>query len=318
VTDRIIDGRAVARRLKAGLTGKIQQLREGGVGIGLATVLVGDDYGSAAYERRLRRLSQELGIPYEQHVVPATAGQDELVGVVSALNERPDVSGVLVLRPLPEHVDESVVFRAIAPEKDIEAVHPENAGLLALGVPRFVPSTAASVFHLLDSWLDGVGEDRAAFYHRSLIVVVGRSNNVGKPCISLGYARQAAVKSVDEWASRTPGGLGRYTRAADVLIVAAGRAGLIQPEHVKAGAVVIDVGINPRTGEDGAVHMVGDVDFPTVAPRTRAITPVPGGVGPVTDVWLLHNTVLAARLLAGSEVSEATVPLGSALTQEAS
>jgi methylenetetrahydrofolate dehydrogenase (NADP+) / methenyltetrahydrofolate cyclohydrolase len=203
------------------------------------------------------------------------------------------------LRPLPPHVNEAVVFRAIDPCKDIEAVHPENAGLLALGVPRFVPSTAASAFHLLDTWLDEVGEDRADFYHRSLIVVVGRSNNVGKPAISLGYDRQAAVASVDEWASRTTG-LGPHTRRAGVLIVAAGKPGLIKAEHVSENAVVIDVGINPQTGPDGRVHMVGDVDFASVAPRVRAITPVPGGVGPVTDVWLLRNTVTAARLLAGA------------------
>ncbi len=162
-----------------------------------------------------------------------------------------------------------------------------------------MPSTAASVFHLLDTWLDSVGEDRAAFYHRANIVVVGRSNNVGKPAISLGHERQATVQSVDEWADRTTG-IGRHTRWADVLVVAAGKAGLIRAEHVSEGAVVIDVGINPQTGPDGTVHMVGDVDVASVAPRVRAITPVPGGVGPVTDVWLLRTTVRAARLAAAA------------------
>lgn len=124
-----------------------------------------------------------------------------------------------------------------------------------------------------------------------------------KPAISLGYDRQATVASVDEWASRTVG-LGRHTRRADVLIVAAGRPGLIKAEHVSEHAVVIDVGINPMTGADGRVHMVGDVDFDSVAPRVRAITSVPGGVGPVTDVWLVHNTVLAARLRAGRSIPD--------------
>jgi methylenetetrahydrofolate dehydrogenase (NADP+)/methenyltetrahydrofolate cyclohydrolase len=296
-TAQLIDGRACARDLKARLAAEVGELREDGLGIGLATIMVGDEFSSAAYERRLRRLATELGVPYACRALPADLSEADLIAVVGDLNADPEVSGILTLRPLPAHIDESVVFRAIAPEKDIEAVHPENAGLLALGVPRFVPSTAASVFHLLDTWLDSVGEDRADFYHRSLIVVVGRSNNVGKPCVSLGYDRQAAVESVDEWASRTVG-LGRHTRRADVLIVAAGQAGLIKAEHVGDDAVVIDVGINPLTDDDGRVHMVGDVDFDSVAPRARSITPVPGGVGPVTDVWLLHNTVLAARLLA--------------------
>jgi methylenetetrahydrofolate dehydrogenase (NADP+)/methenyltetrahydrofolate cyclohydrolase len=187
------------------------------------------------------------------------------------------------------------VFRTLSPVKDIESVHPENAGLLALGTPRYVPSTAASAFHVLDAWLDQVGEDRREFYHRSLIVVVGRSNNVGKPAVSLAYERQAAVESVDEWASRAQR-LGWHTRRADVLIVAAGVPGLIRAEHIREGAIVLDVGINLATDpETGGVRIVGDVDFDTVAPRARAITPVPGGIGPVTDVWLLRNAVLAAR-----------------------
>ncbi|MFD9209199.1 bifunctional 5,10-methylenetetrahydrofolate dehydrogenase/5,10-methenyltetrahydrofolate cyclohydrolase [Streptomyces sioyaensis] len=295
---QVIDGRACARALKESLSADVSCLREDGAAVGLATVLVGDDYGSAAYERRLRRLADATGVPYQPHALPAGTSQDELIALVEVLNDDPTVAGVLILRPLPAHIDEAAVFQAIDPRKDIEAVHPENAGLLALGVPRFVPSTAASVFHLLDTWLDLAGEDRADFYHRSLIVVVGRSNNVGKPAISLGYERQATVESIDEWADRTTG-IGRHTRRADVLIVAAGKAGLIKAEHVSEQAVVIDVGINPRTGADGRVHMVGDVDYASVAPRVRAITPVPGGVGPVTDVWLMRNTVRAARLLTG-------------------
>ncbi|WP_432145950.1 bifunctional 5,10-methylenetetrahydrofolate dehydrogenase/5,10-methenyltetrahydrofolate cyclohydrolase [Streptomyces sp. bgisy084] len=295
---QVIDGRACARELKENLLADVSCLRQDGLTIGLATILVGDEYGSAAYERRLRRLAEELGVPYQPHPLPANTSQNDLIALVERLNGDPAVSGILVLRPLPAHIEEAAVFRAIDPRKDIEAVHPENAGLLALGVPRFVPSTAASVFHLLDTWLDSVGEDRADFYHRALIVVVGRSNNVGKPAISLGYERQATVESLDEWADRTTG-IGRHTRAADVLIVAAGKAGLIKAEHVSEQAVVIDVGINPRTGADGRVHMVGDVDHASVAPRVRALTPVPGGVGPVTDVWLLRNTAHAARLLAG-------------------
>ncbi len=316
---QVIDGRACARTLKRSLEVDVARLREEGLGIGLATVVVGDEYSSGAYERRLRRLADQLGVPYSPHVLPADVGQDELLARIGELDADPAVSGILVLRPLPPHIDEAAVFRAIDPRKDIEAVHPENAGLLALGVPRFVPSTAASCFHLLDTWLDSAGEDRADFYHRALIVVVGRSNNVGKPAISLGYERQATVESVDEWADRTTG-IGRHTRWADVLIVAAGKAGLIKAEHVSESAVVIDVGINAATGPDGKVHMVGDVDYDSVAPRARAITPVPGGVGPVTDVWLLRNTVTAARLLAGQPIDQArpSLPVRSRALPEAS
>ena len=174
-------------------------------------------------------------------------------------------------------------------------MHPENAVLLALGQPRYVPSTPAAVFHVLDTWLADAGEDPAAFYHRSLITVVGRSNNVGKRAVSMAYDRQAAVESVDEWASRS-GRLGLHTRRADILVVAAGVPGLIRAEHVREGAVVLDVGISqvadPMTG---AGRLAGDVDFDAVAPRVRAITPVPGGIGPVTDVWVIRNTVASAR-----------------------
>lgn len=295
MTAALIDGRRIAEDLKAEVAREVKELEFEGIRCGLATIRVGDNFGAEAYERRLGRIARQLGVPCRQVTMPATSTLEDVLAVVASLNEDPAVTGVLVLRPLPAQVPEVAVFRALAPRKDIEAVHPENAGLLALGRPRYIPSTAASVYHVLDTWLDSVGQDRAEFYHRSLIVVVGRSNNVGKPAVSLAYDRQAAVESVDEWASRNYR-LGWHTRRADVLIVAAGVAGLIRSEHVRTGAIVLDVGINPVT-EPGTstVRMVGDVDFDSVAPRVRAITPVPGGIGPVTDVWLLRNSVLAAR-----------------------
>ncbi|MEW2550082.1 tetrahydrofolate dehydrogenase/cyclohydrolase catalytic domain-containing protein [Streptomyces sp. NPDC047002] len=297
----IIDGRACAARLKQAVALEAKDLRERGLPCALSTVMVGDDYSAAAYERRLRRAADELDIPYRRHALPRGAGQRQVTEAIADLNADPEVTGVLVLRPLPAGVREADVFRTLSPLKDIEAVNPENAGLLALGTPRYVPSTAASAFHLLDSWLDDAGEDRTAFYRRSLIVVVGRSNNVGKPLVSLAYHRQAAVESVDEWASRSATGLGPHLRRADVVIVAAGQAGLITGEHVKEGAVVIDVGINPVTDDaTGRLRMVGDADFASVAARARAVSPVPGGVGPVTDIWLMRNTVAAARLLSGA------------------
>jgi methylenetetrahydrofolate dehydrogenase (NADP+)/methenyltetrahydrofolate cyclohydrolase len=295
MTARLIDGRACARELSAGLADRVARLRAAGRHPGLAVISPAGDHGATVYARRLRRLADELGIGYTAHPLAATSTQVDVLRVVARLNADPAVSGILVLRPLPPDIDEAAVFCALDPAKDVESVHPENLGLLALGVPRFVPSTPAAVFHLLDTWLDAEGEDRAAFYHRSRIVVVGRSNTVGKPAVALGHAREAAVESVDVWADRTRG-LGRHTRWADVLVVAAGSPGLIRAEHVSPDAIVIDVGINAVTGPDGRVRTVGDVDAASVAQRARALTPVPGGVGPVTDVWLLRSTVEAAAL----------------------
>jgi hypothetical protein len=174
----------------------------------------------------------------------------------------------------------------------------DGSATATVGTPRYVPSTAASVFHLLDTWLDTVGEDRADFYHRSLIVVVGRSNNVGEPAISLAYDRQAAVASIDEWASRTAG-IGRHTRRTDVLVVAAGRPRTrTRRTHPRRRGPHRRRDQPPARPATGTVHMVGDVDFASTAPRARTITPVSGGVGPVTDVWVVRNTIRAARAVA--------------------
>jgi methylenetetrahydrofolate dehydrogenase (NADP+) / methenyltetrahydrofolate cyclohydrolase len=175
-------------------------------------------------------------------------------------------------------------------------LHPENPGRLALGTPRFLPSTPASAFHILDGWSDATGQDRVRFYRGATIVVVGRSNNVGKPAPALTHARGAVVISCDEWASRA-GHLAEFTVQADVLIAVAGVPNLISAEHVSDGAVLVDVGINPVTDPDtGLVRPVGDIDLPAVMHPARAATPVPGGVGPVTDVWLMKNCVQAAAL----------------------
>lgn len=296
-TGHLLDGRRIAHELKDEVSREAVLARQDGVQAGLATLSVGDVYSAEVYARRLRRLATELGIPARRVRLPEHATQRELIDHIRELNADGTVSGILVLRPLPRSIDEADVYSELDPLKDIEAVHPENAGLVALGRPRYVPSTAASVFHILDTWLSEHGEDLDEFYHRARIVVVGRSNNVGKPAVSLAYTRQAAVTSVDEWAS-AGNRLGTFTRHADVLVVAAGEPGLIRSEHVKHGAIVLDVGINPIRTPNGRVHLVGDVRTDEVRGRVRAVTPVPGGVGPVTDVWLMRNTVLAARAIA--------------------
>jgi methylenetetrahydrofolate dehydrogenase (NADP+)/methenyltetrahydrofolate cyclohydrolase len=302
MTAEIIDGDKIAHDLKAIVRQELDSLRSAdvdsldhGLACGLAVVQVGDDYSSTVYWQRLARLGDELEVPCRRVHLPRSASEANLLAEVAALNADPTVTGILLLRPFPPQISESAVFRGLDPLKDIEAVHPENAGLVALGTPRYLPSTAASTFHVLDEWLANSGIDATNFYRNSLIVVVGRSNNVGKPAVSMAYSRQAAVESIDEWASRS-GQLGWHTRRADVLIVAAGVPGLIRAEHVNEHAVVLDVGINPLTDPaTGAVQIVGDVAFSEVMDRARALTPVPGGIGPVTDVWLLRNAILASR-----------------------
>ncbi|TCK21308.1 bifunctional 5,10-methylenetetrahydrofolate dehydrogenase/5,10-methenyltetrahydrofolate cyclohydrolase [Pseudonocardia endophytica] len=297
----LIDGRSVARRLRAEVRREIARLPDEAATCGLATVMVGVNEAAAVYERRLRALAGRLGIGYRHLWLADGCPTRDVARVVDQLNSDPSVHGILLLRPFPSGVSETDVFARLDPAKDIEAVHPENAGLLAMGTPRFEPSTPAAAFHMLDTWLDATGQDRARFYRGATIVVVGRSNNVGKPALALGHARGAIVVSCDEWASRT-GNLAEVTLRADVLIVAAGVPNLIGPEHVADGAVLLDVGINPVTDpESGRTRMVGDIDLPAVLHHARAATPVPGGVGPVTDVWLMRNCVRAASLRAGGE-----------------
>jgi methylenetetrahydrofolate dehydrogenase (NADP+)/methenyltetrahydrofolate cyclohydrolase len=294
----LIDGEALARELRETVVVEAAELSGEGITPGLATVLVGDDYASEAYERRLQRLAAELGCRYVCERLPADAEEAEALAIVGKLNADPRVSGILILRPLPAQIDEGHVYRELDPLKDIEAVHPDNAGLLALGQPRYIPSTPASVFWMLDRHVESVGGDPKAFYNGLDLVLVGRSNNVGKPALWLGLGRNATVISAHAYTARA-GRLEHHTRAADILVVAAGVPRLVTGEMVKPGSIVIDVGINPeRDSATGKVRMVGDVDTASVAEVAAAVSPVPGGVGPITDVYLLHNTVLAARLLA--------------------
>ncbi|ROS44319.1 bifunctional 5,10-methylenetetrahydrofolate dehydrogenase/5,10-methenyltetrahydrofolate cyclohydrolase [Amycolatopsis thermoflava] len=299
MTAQVIDGRKIAAALREVVAEERDTTRACGGRFGLTTISIGENAAASAYLRRIERTAEQLRVPHRSVRLDGSSPAEEVLAAIRELNGDESVSGILVLRPLPSHLDEAKVFAALDPVKDVEAVHPENAGLLALGTPRYIPSTAAAVYHVLDSWLADMGEEPSAFYRGSRIVVVGRSNNVGKPAVSLAYAKQSAVTSVDEWAS-VGGRLGAHTRRGDVLIVAAGVPGLIRAEHVRAGAVVIDVGINIVEGEGGTPCIVGDVALEEVVGRARAITPVPGGVGPVTDVWLIRNTVLAARYAMGA------------------
>jgi methylenetetrahydrofolate dehydrogenase (NADP+)/methenyltetrahydrofolate cyclohydrolase len=294
VSVHVIDGNRLAEGVRAEVEEAVRELAAAGVRPGLATLLVGEDYAAAAYERRVRRLADEIGCRYTSEVLSPDVEEAEALAVVGKLNADPRVSGILILRPLPPQVSEADVYRTLDPLKDVEAVHPENAGLLALGEPRFTPSTPASVFYMLDRYVEESGRDPATFYNGLDLVLVGRSNNVGKPALWLGLARGATVVSAHHFTSQA-GRLEEHTTRADILVVAAGVPGLVTGDMVKEGAIVVDVGINPVEDESGKVRLVGDVDFESVAAKAEAISPVPGGVGPITDVWLLRNTVEAAR-----------------------
>ncbi|HEX5938577.1 MAG TPA: tetrahydrofolate dehydrogenase/cyclohydrolase catalytic domain-containing protein [Actinomycetota bacterium] len=288
---KVIDGNALAEELSEHVHQELEQLKISGSAPGLATILVGDDDAAAAYERHVKRLAERLGCEYANEHLAGDVELADVLAVIGKLNADPRVTGILVLRPLPKGISEPLIYRALDPYKDVEAVHPENAGLLAQGRPRFVPSTPASCFYVLDSYLRSTGRDPQTAYAGMTLVVVGRSDSVGKPAASLGLQRNATVVTCHSRTADLPS----FTRQADILIVAAGVAGLVTGDMVKDGVIAVDVGIDPVKDPDtGKVRFVGDVDFEGVAERAEAITPVPGGVGPITDVWLIGNAVSAA------------------------
>jgi methylenetetrahydrofolate dehydrogenase (NADP+)/methenyltetrahydrofolate cyclohydrolase len=296
VSAAVVDGNRLAEELRAEVEREVAELAAHGVRPGLATVLVGEDYAARTYERRVRKLAGELGCRYVSEQLAADVEEADALALVGKLNADPRVSGILILRPLPPQVSEGHLYRQLDPLKDVEAVHPENAGLLALGEPRYTPSTPASVFWLLDGYVAESGRDPATFYNGLDLVLVGRSNNVGKPALWLGLARGATVVSCHHFTAQA-GRLEEHTSRADILIVAAGVPRVVTGAMVKEGVIAVDVGINPlRDEETGKVRLVGDLDFESVAEKAEAITPVPGGVGPITDVWVLRNTAAAAAL----------------------
>jgi methylenetetrahydrofolate dehydrogenase (NADP+)/methenyltetrahydrofolate cyclohydrolase len=272
-----MDGAALAARIRAEVTADAAEL---GV-LGLATVLVGDDPASQIYIGRKHEAAREVGIEPHDHHLPAETSEADVLALVSELNADDSVDGILVQLPLPRHVDESRVLRSVTPVKDVDGFHPANAGQLYLDEPTFVPATPLGIMALLEEYEVPLEGARA--------VVIGRSTIVGKPTALLLLRANATVTICH---SRTAD-LDRHTAEADVLVAAVGRAGIISAEMVKAGAVVIDVGVN-RT-EAG---LRGDVD-PNAAERAALLTPVPGGVGPMTIAMLLRNTLKAARYRRG-------------------
>ena len=292
MSGRIIDGRAYAAELMEEVVDGVGAL-DGAVGI--ATLLVGDDYAAQVYQRRIDRHAREAGIFSRPERLPADASLPRVLAVLDELDRDQRITGILVLRPLPSHLPESDILRALPRLKDVEAQHPENAGLLALGTPRFTPSTAAAAFHMLDRYMAEAGRDPKLAFDGLDLVVVGRSTNVGKPAAILGLARNATVISAHKHTADA-GRLAEHTRMADLLIVAAGVPGLITGGFVREGAIVVDIGINAVAQPDGSTKLIGDVDTESVLPLVEAVSPVPGGVGPITDVWLLRNALVAARV----------------------
>ena len=278
----IIDGKLVSSEMRAQTAKEVAYLKsEYGIVPGLAVILVGNNPASAVYVRNKRKACNDIGINSYEINLPIDVSEDELLDNIKKLNADPNVHGILVQLPLPKHINEQKIISAIDVNKDVDAFHPSNVGRIFIGNYTFLPCTPAGIVDLLDYYGICVEGKRC--------VVVGRSNIVGKPMAHLLLERNGTVTVCH---SRTPE-LSEYTKEADILIVAIGRPEFISADMVKPGAVVIDVGIN-RTSEG---KLVGDVDFDSVSKVASYLTPVPGGVGPMTITTLLKNTVRAASMV---------------------
>jgi len=276
---QILDGKSLAALVRAGVKARVERLSQRGIRPGLGVILAGDDPASRVYVRNKQRACEETGVRSKLFEFDASVSETQLLQRLEALNSDPAIHGILVQLPLPRHIDAARVLEAVSPAKDIDGFHAANLGALLAGAPRFVPCTPAGVMRLLEHAGVPIAGRRA--------VVIGRSNIVGKPLALLLLQKDATVtichsKSVN---------LGSITREAEILVAAAGRAKLVTADMVKPGACVIDVGVN--RGADG--KLAGDVDFDAVKAVASWITPVPGGVGPMTIAMLLENCLHAAE-----------------------
>ena len=274
---QIINGKAIAAGLRAELKAKTQQLAQTGKRPGLAVIIVGDDPASRVYVNNKKKACAEIGFYSEEYALPGNTTTEQLLLLINELNARSDINGILCQLPLPKGIDEKAVLLAISPEKDVDAFHPENVGHIMIGDSALLPCTPAGVMYLLQQAGVELTGKRA--------VVIGRSNIVGKPMALLLLQQNATVTVCH---SRTKN-LQQTVQQADVVVAAIGKAKFITKNYIKPGAVVIDVGMN--RDENG--KLCGDVDFESVAPVCSAITPVPGGVGPMTIAMLMQNTLTA-------------------------
>lgn len=274
---QIIDGKAISAAIKEALKEKVEQLKKEGTQICLAVIQVGSDPASSVYVGNKKKACTYIGIDSLAYELPEETTQEELIALIDELNDKEEVNGILVQLPLPKHIDEDKIIQAIAPKKDVDGFHPQNVGALCIGQSGFVSCTPAGIIQLLKrSGIEIAGKE---------CVIIGRSNIVGKP-MSLLLLRENGTVTVAH--SKTKN-LQEVTKRADILVVAVGRPKMITREYVKEGAVVIDVGIHRNENN----KLCGDVDYDDVAPICSAITPVPGGVGPMTIAMLMHNCVEA-------------------------
>lgn len=285
---QLIDGKAIAADIRNDIKAGVEELtRDGRRAPYLAVVLAGEDPASASYVRGKQTAAKEVGIESDTQTFPDSISEEDLLNVVNRLNEDPNVDGILVQLPLPDHIDDQKVIDAIDPAKDVDCFHPENVGKLMLGLPGFKPATPAGILELIKrAGIEISGKQ---------VVIIGRSNIVGKPLANL-LMQKGVDATVTVCHSRTKN-MPDITRQADILIAALGRAEFVTAEMVKEGAAVIDVGINrveDSTRERG-YRLVGDVAFDEVSEKASFITPVPGGVGPMTIALMLQNTLSAAR-----------------------
>ncbi len=274
----ILDGKKIAQEIQEELSSKVKELKGKGITPGLAVIRVGEDPSSLIYVRNKKRKAEEVGIHFEEHTLKENTSQDELIELIARLNSDSRIEGIVLQLPLPDHLDEKRILEKISPDKDVDGFHPLNMGRLLKGDPSFIPATPRGIVELLDRYKIPLEGKRA--------VVVGRSDIVGKPLAFLLLARNATVTICH---SKTKD-LSLITREGDILVAALGKPGFIKEKMVKEGSVIIDVGIN-RVGN----KIVGDVDFEKVKEKAFYITPVPGGVGPMTIVILLKNVLEAAE-----------------------
>ncbi len=288
----IIDGRKIAGQIREELKGRIEKLKAKGVMPGLAVVLVGEDPASLSYIRGIEREGEACGVHVEVLKLPAEVTQEELESKIEELNRDPKFHGIILQLPLPKHLDSLSAESKISPQKDVDGTNPINTGKLLLGEEAFFPSTPYGVQELL------LRSGHSPEGKR--VIICGRSNIVGKPLAAILMQKKAGANATVTVCHTGTKDLASVTREADILVAAMGKAKAITSDMVKEGAVVVDVGVNPiKDPETGKTKLVGDVDFEAVKEKAGAITPVPGGTGPVTSVMLMANTVKAAEQLAG-------------------
>ncbi|MBQ9939112.1 MAG: bifunctional methylenetetrahydrofolate dehydrogenase/methenyltetrahydrofolate cyclohydrolase FolD [Oscillospiraceae bacterium] len=279
-TAKIIDGKAISEKIRGDIRKDVEAMIAEGITPGLAVVIVGNNPASRTYVNNKKKACAQVGIHSEEYALPEETTQEQLIALVEELNGRSDIHGILVQLPLPKHIDDEAIIAAISPKKDVDAFHAENVGHIMIGDHKFLPCTPAGVMELLrESDIEVGGKE---------CVIIGRSNIVGKPMAMLLLQKNGTVTICH---SRTKD-LAEVTRRADILVVAIGKAKFVTADMVKPGAVVIDVGMD--RDENG--KLCGDVDFDSVSKVAGYITPVPGGVGPMTITMLLKNTLTAARL----------------------